>query len=276
MKKTILSFLVISSYFVTTAQLNIPAPSPGASFTQKFGLTEIRVDYSRPGVKGRKIFGEVVPFGAIWRAGANDPTKFTTSDSITVAGMGLPKGSYVILVRPSQNEWEVIFNKNPSVSYTNYRPEDDVIKVKVKTMRIELLESFTISVNNVGFNKCDLDFAWENTLVRLPLVNETDSKIMSQFQKKLDGPTAGEYQAMARYYYDMNKDTRRALELINASINKSSEGISNLWLKSMIQARLNDKTGATQSATKSLELARKANNQEYIKLDEKNLGEWGK
>ena len=275
--KKLLSLLPASLiWFTTLAQLNIPAPSPGASFTQKFGLTEIKVEYSRPGVKNRKIFGTLIPYGEIWRAGANDPTKFTTTDSITVGGMGLPKGTYIILVKPYQNDWEVIFNKNPDVSYTNYKSADDVVKIKVPTLKIPLEETYTISINNVAFNKCDLNFSWENTMVKIPLTNETDSKIMAQFQQKVDGPTAGEYQAMARYYYDMNKDSKKALELINMSINKAGEGISNQWLKSLIQARLGDKNGAIQTATKSLERAKKANNVEYIKFNEKNLTDWGK
>lgn len=274
MKKSILVLIISVITLAATAQLTIPAPSPGASFTQKFGLTEIRVDYSRPGVKGRKIFGAVVPFGDIWRAGANEPTKFTTTDSITVGGMGLAKGSYVVLVRPSQTDWEVIFNKNPEVSYTNYKPADDVIKVKVPTQKNAMVESFTIAANNVAFNKCDLEFSWENTLVRLPLVNETDAKITAQIQQRLDGPTGGEYQAMARYYYDMNKDAKKALDLVDMGIKKGGEGMTNLWLKSMLQARLGDKKGASVTATNSLERAKKANNQDYIRMNEKNLAEW--
>ena len=260
--------------FVASAQLTIPAPSPGASFTQKFGLTEVKVEYSRPGAKGRKIFGGVVPFDEIWRAGANDPTKFTTSDSITVGGIGLPKGTYVILVRPTLYEWEVIFNKNPDVSYTNYKLADDVARVKVPTQKTAMVESFTIAANNISTNKCDLEFSWENTLVRIPMVNETDKKIMAQIQQKLDGPTAGEYQTIARYYYDMNKDQNKALEIIDLAIKKSGEGIGNLQLKSMIQAKLGDKKGAIVTATNSLERARKANNQDYIRMNEKNISEW--
>lgn len=278
MKKTILAIVILLSLYGTTqAQLNMPQPSPGASFSQKFGLNEIKVEYSRPGVKGRKIFGALLPYGAIWRAGANDPTRFTTNDSITVAGKGLPKGTYIVLVKPYANEWELIFNKNPEVSYTNYKPEDDVVRVKVKTENtLQPVETFTITTSNITMNSCELDLMWENTMIRVPLVNEIDSKITAQIQQKLNGPTASEYITMARYYYDTNKDPKAALDFVSKGIAKAGEGFSNLWLQSMILAKMGNKKDAIQAAKKSRELAKTANNMDYVRMNEANIAEWSK
>lgn len=278
MKRKIIT-AILGSFICASAmaQLTVPAPSPNASFTQKFGLTEIKVEYSRPGVKGRKIFGGLIPFGEIWRAGANDPAKFTTTDSITVAGTGLPKGAYIILARPGATEWEIIFNKNPEVSYTNYIAKDDVARIKVKPTQLnQAIESFTISAGTIGFNSCNLEMAWENTLLTIPLVNDVDTKVMAQIKQKTDGPTAGEYNAMARYFYDNNKDPKTALEYVDKGIAKGGETYGNLWLKSLIAARLGDKKTAISIAKKSIEKAKAANNMDYVRMNEKNIGEWSR
>jgi hypothetical protein len=278
MKKTVLSFAFsVMLYSLTIAQINVPAPSQSASFSQKFGLTEIKVEYSRPSVKGRKVFGDIVPFGEIWRAGANEPTKFTTTDSITVAGVGLPKGSYVILAKPGATEWEIMFNKNPAASYTNYKAGDDVVSIKVKPIALaQKVESFLISISDIGFNSCNLEMAWENTLIRIPLTNDVDAKVMAQIKQKNDGPTASEYNAMARYYLDNNKDAKAALEFVDKGINKGGETYGNLWLKSIILAKTGDKKMAIEVAKKSIEKAKTANNMDYVRMNEKNIAEWSK
>ena len=259
------------------AQITTPAPSPGASFTQKFGFTEIKVEYSRPGVKGRKIFGGFLPYGQLWRTGANEPTRFTTTDSITVAGVGLAKGTYIILTIPNADSWDIIFNKNPLVSYTNYKPEDNVVSIKVKPEKTALFtEFFTIDANNIRMNSCDLELIWENTLVKIPLTNDVDSKVMAQIKQKLDGISAGEYNAMARYYYDTQKDNAAALEFVDKGITKGGETYGNTWLKSLILARSGDKKAAIMQAKKSIELAMKANNQDYVRMNEKSIADWSK
>ena len=218
-----LFLLVIVFSLKMNAQITLPAPSPAATLIQKFGLTEIKIEYSRPNVNGRIIFGDKVPFGEIWRTGANGATKFITTDSINVAGKGLSKGTYTILTIPNTNEWEVIFNKNPATDYTNYKPsDDDVLKVKVPVEKlVKPIESLSIAVNNISATACDLEIGWERTLVKLPLSNNIDVKIMAQIKQKLDGPTASEYQAMAQYYYDSGKDLKAALEFVDKAIVKN-------------------------------------------------------
>ena len=269
------AFLLLS--YTVQAQIEMPAPSPASTVTQKVGMTEIKIEYSRPSMKGRKIFGgDVVPFGALWRTGANSATKITTTDSITIMGKGLAKGSYVLLTKPGKDSWEVIFNKNPAVSVFDYKPEDDVVKVIVKPMANSMtLESFTMGVANVTSNSADIEIAWENTVVHIPFTNDVDGKVMAQIKQKLDGPTQNEYFTMSQYYFDSGKDLKMALEFANKAIAKGER----FWMlrhKSLVQAKLGDKKGAFESASRSLALAKEAKNNDYIRMNEKSIIEWSK
>ena len=270
-------FIMFCTITFSSAQINTPQPSPNASFTQKFGLTEIKVEYSRPGVKGRTIFGGVVPYGELWRTGANGATKFTTTDSITFGGKGLAKGTYVLLTKPGQNEWEIIFNKNPDVSVFNYKPEDNVLSVKVPVIGLPFsVESFAMITNNITNNSCDLQMLWENTMVSVPMTNDVDGKVMAQIKQKLEGPTAGEYGSMASYYLDNGKDPKQALDFMNKSLAMGGERFFTLRTKSLIQAKLGDKAGAIATAKKSLEMAKTEKNADYVRMNEKSIAEWSK
>lgn len=272
-------FLLGISIFMSlrvAAQITTPVESPSASFTQKFGLTEIKMDYSRPSVKGRKIFGNVVIFDKIWRIGANGSTKFTTTDSITVAGKGLSKGTYIMLAIPTKDEWTIIFNKNLDVSYENYKPEFNVLEVKIKPEKTpNLVETFAIQTTNVTKTTCNLELIWENTLVRIPLANEVNAKIMAEIKQKLGGPTKADYQTIAGYYYENNIDLKSALEYIDKGI-AQGEGYGNLRMKALILGKMGDKKGAIEWAEKSLVRAKMFNNADYIRMNEESIAEWKK
>ncbi len=269
------AFLLLS--FTSQAQLETPAPSPASTVTSKVGMTEIKIEYSRPAMKGRKIFGgDVVPFGELWRTGANSATKVTTTDSITIMGKGLAKGTYVLMTKPGKDSWEIIFNKNPAVSVFGYKPEDDVLKVNVKTINNPLtVESFTMGVSNITNTSADIEIAWENTVVRIPFTNDVDSKVMAQIKQKMDGPSQNDYFAMSQYYFDSGKDAKQALEFVDKAIAKGER----FWMlrhKSLVQAKLGDKKGAIESAKRSLALAQEAKNNDYIRMNEKSIAEWSK
>lgn len=268
---------LVALSFTTNAQITTPQPSPGASFTQNVGMTEIKVEYSRPALKGRTAFGGVVPFGDIWRTGANSATKFTTTDSITVAGKGLAKGTYVLMTRPGQSEWEIIFNKNPSASAFGYKEEDNVLKVKVPSTDLPFtVESFTIMIGDITNTGASLDILWANTIVRVPFTNDVDAKVMAQIKQKLDGPTQGDYYAMSTYYFESGKDPKQALEFVDKALAKGEPRFWMLRHKSLVQAKIGDKKGAIASATKSLELAKEAKNNDYIRMNEASIKEWSK
>ncbi len=269
----LLSFCISLDLF---AQINAPVESPSSSFSQKFGLTEIKMDYSRPSVKNRKIFGNVVIMDKIWRIGANGSTKFTTTDSITVAGKGLSKGSYIMLAIPNKTEWTIIFNKNLDVSYENYKPEFNVLEVKIKPETInQLVETFSIQTTNITKTSCNLELSWENTLVKIPLINEVNTKIMSEIKQKLAGPTKADYQSIAGYYYENNIDLKSALEFIDKGI-AQGEGYGNLRMKALILGKMGDKKSAIEWAEKSLVRAKKFSNSDYIRMNEESIAEWKK
>jgi Protein of unknown function (DUF2911) len=275
-----LSILAILAFAtVSNAQIEMPQPSPGASLTQKVGMAEIKIEYSRPSMKGRKIMGEIVPFGDIWRTGANSPTKFTTSDSITIGGKGLAKGTYVVLTRPGKDSWEVIFNKNPAASAFNYTPEiqkDDVVKVMGKPMTLPMsIENFTFNIGNITANSANIEMMWENTYVTVPFTNDVDGKVMAQIKSKLDGPSQAEYFAMSQYYFDNGKGNAEALDFVNKAVAKGER----FWMlrhKSLVQAKMGDKAGAVVTAKRSLELAKTEKNMDYVRMNEKSIAEWTK
>ncbi len=276
MKKIIYSILVMLLSFQGEAQIAAPVESPSASFAQKFGLTEIKMEYSRPSVKNRKIFGNVVILDKIWRIGANGSTKFTTTDSLTVAGKGLSKGTYIMLAIPNNDEWTIIFNKNLDVSYENYKPEFNVLEVKIKPKKTaQFVETFGIQTNNITKTSCDLELAWENTLIQIPLQNDVHLKIMAEIKQKLGGPTKADFQTIAGYYYENNIDLKSALEYIDKGI-AQGEGYGNLRMKSLILAKMGDKKGAIEWAEKSLVRAKMFNNSDYIRMNEESIAEWKK
>jgi hypothetical protein len=274
---SIAAFLAFTT--VATAQITMPAPSTTAQVKQPVGMTEITLDYSRPSAKGRKIMGEIVPFGAIWRTGANQPTKFTTTDSITVGGKGLAKGTYVIMTKPGKDAWEVMFNKNPKANATDDKalfPEDNVVSISVPAMKTGMMvETFTMGINNITNTSATLDMMWENTAVSVPFTNDIDSKIMAQIKQKLDGPTQGDYYAMSQYYFDSGKETAKALEFVDKALAKGER----FWMlrhKSLVLAKMGDKKGAIETAKKSLAAATEAKNMDYVRMNEKSIAEWMK
>jgi hypothetical protein len=271
------AFLTLST--LATAQITMPSASTTTSVKQPVGMTEITLDYSRPSAKGRKVMGELVPFGAMWRTGANQPTKFTTTDSITVSGIGLPKGTYVIMTKPGKDAWEVMFNKNPKANATNGEmlfPADNVVSVSVPVKNSDMkVETFTMGIGNITNASATLDIMWENTVVSIPFTNDIDSKIMAQIKQKLDGPTQSEYFAMSQYYLDSGKDASKALEFVDKALAKGEM----YWMlrhKSLVQAKLGDKAGAVATAKKSLAAAMEAKNMDYVRMNEKSIAEWVK
>ncbi len=278
------ALLAMTAAFLTlsgsvNAQITMPAASTTASVKQPVGMSEITLDYSRPSAKGRKIMGEIVPFGAMWRTGANQPTKFTTTDSLTVMGKGLPKGTYIIMTKPGKDAWEVMFNKNPKANATDETalyPADNVVSISVPTMKTGMMvETFTMGIGNITNTSASLDIMWENTAISIPFTNDIDAKIMAQIKQKLDGPTQNDYFAMSQYYMDANKETAKALEYVDKALAKGER----FWMlrhKSLVQAKMGDKKGAIETAKKSLAAATEAKNGDYIRMNEKSIAEWSK
>jgi len=268
--KIIAFILLISTIvFQSVAQgVKTPAPSPAQTIKQDFGLASVEVNYSRPAAKGRKIFGDIVPFGKLWRTGANSPTKITFGEDVKIAGKDLKAGSYQVMSIPSQNSWEIIFNKGNNGVF-NYHPEEDVLKVSVPSQVTPAsMENFTIQFANISANKMEMVMAWENTRVSIPIEVDIDTKIMSSIDRAMSIDTKPYFEA-ASYYFETGRDLNKALEWVNKATAANPTAYWQFHLKAKIQAKLGDKVGAKATALKSIELAKAGKNDDYVALNEK-------
>ena len=262
------------------AQIRTPQPSPLAKVTQDVGLTKVDLEYSRPSARGRKIFGDLVPFGEMWRTGANASTKITVGDDMMVGTSKLPKGTYALYTTPGQNEWQVIFYKNTTFGGTpgkDFNESDVVARYTAKTTVLkDPVETFTINFNNLRNNGADLDIMWETTKVSIPLTMDTDSKVMADIKAQMAGPSANTYYSAARYYYDEKKDMAQALTWLNKSMELGGEKFWMLRLKAQILAEQGNYKAAIEAANRSTELAKADANADYPRMNEKSIAEWTK
>ncbi len=270
MKKSILLFSLFVSMNVMAQGLKTPAPSPSQTLKQDFALSSIEVNYSRPVAKGRKVFGDLVPFGKIWRTGANGATKVTFGEDVKVGGVPVKAGSYALYSVPNANEWEIILNKGVNNGgLSGYKTEEDVARFKVSSMSLPMhIESFTIIIGDVLPTSANLQILWENTAVSIPVTADIDTKIMQQIDNAMNVDSKP-YFAAASYYFDNGKDLNKALEWVNKAIESSPKAYWMVHLKAKIQAKSGDKIGARATALKGIELAKEGKNDDYVALNEK-------
>ena len=270
MKKTVLflSFLISVSAF--SQGIKTPAPSPTQTMKQDFALSSIEITYSRPMVKGRTIFGDVVPFGKIWRTGANGATKVTFGEDVKIGGMAVKAGSYALYSVPDKSEWEIIINKGANNGGLNgYKAEDDVARFKVKSMNLPMsIESFTVIIGDVSASTANIQIMWANTAVTIPVEADIDSKIMKQIDGAMNVDNRP-YFAAASYYFDAGKDMSKALDWANKAIEEQPKAYWIVHLKAKIQAKMGDKVNAKATALKGIELAKEGKNDDYVALNEK-------
>jgi tetratricopeptide (TPR) repeat protein len=263
------------------AQIETPAPSPTATFSQKVGLTQVTIEYSRPSMKGRQIYGNLVPFGKLWRTGANMATKITFADDVKIAGNDLPAGTYAIFTIPNKDEWTVIFNKNANQGGTgNYKESEDALRVQVKPHTIsDKIETFMINIEDVTPTSAVLELGWESTLVHVPMEVSIDERIMASIKRAMS-PNPNDYFSAAVYYRESGKDLNQALEWIDECIKiHEGNGRNVFWIyrqKSLIQADMGKVKDAITTAKVSLAKAQEAGNDDYIKMNEDSISEWSK
>ena len=261
--------------FSTNAQsLPVPAPSPSQTIKQQFATSNLEISYSRPGVKGRKAFGDVVPFGKVWRTGANSATTIEFGEDVTIDKTKVAKGKYGLVTIPGEIEWQVIITKDLNVTGpTSYKLENDVVRIPVKPVTLnDQVETFTIDVENIRPTTATIQLKWDRTLVAFDVIADIDEKITKAIEKELAADKRPFHQA-ATYYYDNNKDLKQALEWSTKAVenNPSAFWMSNL--KAKIQFKLNDLNGALASAEQSLAKAKENSNDDYVKLNEKLIAE---
>lgn len=269
MKKLLIVIALLGFGFSNYAQgIKTPAPSPSQTIKQDFSLSSIEVNYSRPAVKGRKIFGDIVPFGKLWRTGANNPTKITFGEDVKIAGKDLKAGTYQLITIPSQSSWDIIFNTGTNGVF-NYHPEENVLKVTVPSTSVSsLVESFTIQLANISANKLEIQIAWEKTQVSIPVETEIDAKILANIAKVMSQDSKPYFEA-ASFYFEKGIHLDKALEWVNKANEANSTAYWQFHLKAKIQAKLGDKVGAKATALKSIELAKAGKNDDYVALNEK-------
>jgi hypothetical protein len=259
----------------TAAQdLKIPQPSTTQKIEQEFGLGKITISYARPNTKGRKMLGNIEPYGLVWRTGANSATKVTLTDSIQVEGHWLAPGDYALFTIPGADEWTVIFNatSNQWGAYA-YDSTKDVLRFKVKPAKSDTrMETFTIEFVNMSNDHGDLQLLWENVAVTIHVSTDVDARVMANIDKAMQGEKKPYYFA-AIYYYNHNKDMNKALAWIQERDKAQPNAYNVKYWMGKIQLKLGDKAGAIVSANAGLKLAQAEPNPEYIRMNKEVLAE---
>lgn len=270
MKKIVTGIAAFCLFITADAQqLKTPAPSTTTTVKQDFALSSVELSYSRPGVKGRKIFGDLVPYGKVWRTGANNATTITFGEEVMIGGTKVPAGKYGLLTIPDANEWTVIISKQTDVtSPAQYKQESDVVRVKAKPMALPFnVETFTISFDDVKDNSMSIGLMWDNVYVPVPVTADVDSKVMAQIKTIMEGDTKPYFSA-AMYYINSGKDLNQAITWLDKAIAQNPKAFWVHHQKASALAKLGKKQDALASANKSMELAKEAKNDDYVKLNQ--------
>jgi len=273
--------MALVAIFATTsfAQIKTPAPSPPASFTQEVGLSEVTVKYSRPSMKGRTIFAAdgLVPYGKVWRTGANQVTKISFGADVTVGRKDLKKGDYAILTKPDANNWAVHFYPYESGNWNSYVEKTPAAVVSANVKKISpAVETFLITISNITSEKADLVFAWADAAVYVPMSFEVESKVLAQIDKTLAGPTANDYYAAGNYLLSIEKDLDKALMYVQKATKGENPRFWQVRREALILSKLGKTKEAIAAAKLSKDLAMKAGNDDYVRMNEKSIAEWMK
>ena len=280
MKKLLLIALIFTFAINSNAQVETPQPSPFSKVEQKVGLTDITIEYSRPGVKGRTIFGGLEQFGTTWRTGANKNTTITFSTDATIAGKTLKAGSYAIFTKlNSAKQWDVIFYSDTNNWGTPGKWDDSKVAAiaNVDVMEIPFnVETFTIDINNITNKGGTIELIWEKSYAAIPFTVPTDTLVSASIDKVMDGPSPGDYYSSAVYYLQEGKDINKAKMWIDKAINMTKDTPRFWYLRqqSLIYAEAGDVKGAIAAAKESLRLAKENKNDNYVRMNEASIAEW--
>lgn len=263
------------------AQITTPQPSPASKIEQKVGLTDVTIEYSRPSMKGRTIFGDLVPFDKMWRFGANKNTTITFSDDVKVGENELKAGSYAIFAKPSLTSWEIYFYSDTNNWGTPREWDDAKVAAKVSAASNSIpfdVETFTLDINNLTNNGATLDIIWEKTYLAVPFTVPTSKAVEASIDKVMGGPGAGDYYSAAVYYLQEGKDINKAKMWIDKAIDLTKDQPRFWYLRqqSLIYSKAGDVKGAIEAAKKSLAGAEAAGNADYVKMNKESIAKWSK
>jgi hypothetical protein len=251
--------------------LKLPSLSPSSKITQEFSTSNIEISYSRPSVRGRKIFGDVVAFGNVWRTGANSATKVKFGEDVTIGGQLLKAGEYALYTIPNATEWEVILNKGVgNWGNAGYDTNDDVARFKVKANNLDrMVNTFTINIADITFNSCNIELMWERTGITIPVMANNKERLDANITKAISTPTIPYYQA-ASYYYETGANLDKAYEYANKAVEQNPKAFYMWYLKARIAQKMGNKKEAVEAANKSMETAKgSAFEAEYMRNNQK-------
>jgi Protein of unknown function (DUF2911) len=269
MKKILLACALFCAASLTQAQVKMPAPSSTQTIKQDFGLGGIELTYSRPSIKGRKIFGDLVPFNKVWRTGANTATIIKFTDPVEIQGKKIDSGTYALYTIPTEGMWEVILNKGTSNWGTNgYTDSADVARFKVPSMKMATaVETFSMQFANVKPESCELHLMWDKTAVAIPITALIKDRMRASIEKAMITDKKPYWQA-AQFYNEYDKNNTKALEAIKGAVAANPKAYW-MWLyKAKIESAMGDKAAAMESSKTSLSLAKEDKNDDYVKMNE--------
>ena len=278
MKKLILLTFICSLSLSVNAQIKSPQPSTSQTVTQTVGLTNIELSYSRPSMRERNIFGELVPYGKMWRTGANKNTTINFDQDVIIGSKEVKAGTYAIFTKPNAQSWEVYFYSDSSNWGTPAAWENEKVVASIKANVVAMpmeVETFTISFDAITNDSATLGFRWDHTYVAVPISFFTDTQVTKSIESVMSGPNAGDYYTAAVYYLNADKDIKKAKNWIDKAIEMRENPA--FWYyrqQSLIYAKSGDKNGAIKAAKKSLALAKEAGNEDYVALNTKSLKAW--
>jgi tetratricopeptide (TPR) repeat protein len=258
MKKILLALLAIGAFSTANAQgLKLPALSPGAKISQDFSTSNIDISYSRPSMRGRLIFGDLVPYDKVWRTGANSATKIKIGEDLEIGGQQIKAGEYALYTIPGKTEWEIILNKGTgNWGAYGYSTSDDVARFKVKSKMLDKnVQSFTINITNITYNSCKLEMEWEKTKVVIPIIAHNEERLNTSIDKAINNPEMPYFQA-ANYYYETNQNLDKAKIYVDKSVDANPKAYYMWLLKARIEKKLGHKEDAKMAANKAIETAK--------------------
>lgn len=278
MKKVFFTLLTFAAFGLTmaSAQIKTPAPSPACKLTQTVGLTDITVEYSRPSVKERTIFGGLVPYGEMWRTGANKNTIVTFSNPVKIGGKELKSGSYALFTIPKKDAWEIIFytdTENWGVP-EKWDETKEAVRFSAKPEESPfVIQSFMIDIGDLENGRCTMGLGWEKTWVSFPIELNTDEVVSKAITRAMNGPSADDYYAAGRYYFESGKDLNQAYEWLHKS-NEMDPKFWKLRQEALVQAALGKHADAIKTAERSKALAIEAGNKDYERMNTESITEW--
>lgn len=264
--------------FAMQGQMMTPAPSPFSKLKQKVGLTDVIVEYSRPSMKGRTIYGGLVPYDKLWRTGANARTKITFSDDVTFGGTEVKAGSYGLLTIPGMSSWDVILYTEADGGGLPREFDESKVAAKVSATVGELpwdVETFTIVIGDLTNTSATLGFFWEKTMATVEIGVPTDAIATKSIEATMAGPSANDYFAAASYYFESGNDLNKAKEWVDKAVSMNENAFWMMRVQSLIYAKMGDTKGAIEAAKRSLAVATEAGNDDYVRMNKASLKEWG-